>query len=179
MTVTTRTYPGGMLPQDLAWQSLSFLRCEWPFLFTGANRLRARPFGEPAARHLVRADGEVLLSYADIVGAEAMLAAARIDVLGLSNVFTFPPYRGEGHASAIVAAAGQVIEESSADLAILFCQHEVAPFYAVRGWEIAPAGVIQSSTGAPVTMVRAGSARGAEISAGLSSSSPLVLDTAW
>ncbi len=178
MTVTTRRFAGGSLPQGLVWQSLSFLRCEWPFLFTGANRLRTRPFGEPAAMHLVRTDAEVLLSYADIIRAEAILAGDRIDVLGLSNVFTVPPYRREGHASAIVAAAGRLIEESSADLAILFCERELAGFYSAHGWESAPAGAIQSPSNAPVTMTLAGSARGAHISAGLTST-PLILGTAW
>jgi len=178
VTVTTRVYPGGMVPQDLVWQSLSFLRCEWPFLFAGANRLRARPFGTPAAMHLVRTDGEVLLSYADIVRTGAILADRRIDVLGLSNVFTFPPYRGEGHASVIVATAGGLIDESSADVAVLFCQNELARFYSAHGWVPAPVGGIQSASKAPVTMVRAASARGAEISACLSTT-PLILDSAW
>jgi predicted GNAT family N-acyltransferase len=173
-----------MLPPDLAWQSLSFLRCEWPFLFTGANRLRARPFGDPAVFHLARTDGEVLLSYADIVSAEASVATGRIDVLGLSNVFTFPPYRGEGHASAIVATAGQLIEESSADIAVLFCQAELVRFYSADGWEPTPPGIVQSASAAPVAMVRAASVRGAAISAGLTNAdglsvAPLVLDTAW
>ena len=178
MAATTRIYPGGALPDYVRWQSLSFLRCEWPFMFTGANRLRARPFGEPAVAHLARTDGEVLLSYADIVRAEATLAADTVGVLGLSNVFTFPPYRAEGHGSAIVAAAGQVIEESGADLAILFCQHELTSFYVAHGWRPTCAGSIQSVSDAPVAMVRPGSARGAQISAGLSTV-PLILDTAW
>ncbi len=178
MTATTRIYPGGTLPQDLAWQSLSFLRCEWPFLFTGANRLRARPFGDPATMHIVRTEGEVLLSYADVVSAEAVMAGERVDVMGLSNVFTFPPYRGEGHASAIVAAAGRQIEETSADLALLFCEHDLVRFYSAHGWEQVPAGAVQSTSGAPVTMVRQGSAGEVVITTGLGSA-PLILDTAW
>jgi hypothetical protein len=188
MAVMTRSYAGGALPQHLVWQSLSFMRCEWPFLFGGANRQRARAFGEPAWAHLVRTDGDVLLSYADIVQAEAVLTGERIDVLGLSNVFTFPPYRGEGHASQIVAAAGRLIGESTIDLAILFCEHGLDKFYSAHGWETAPAGAIVSPSAAPVVMVREGSARGAEITASLCSSgrggpSPasgtLSLATAW
>jgi predicted acetyltransferase len=55
-------------------------------------------------------------------------------VLGLSNVFTFPPYRNEGHASQLVTAAGQQIDNSGADLAILFCESALEPFYSAHGW---------------------------------------------
>ncbi len=113
--------------------------------------------------HIVRTEGEVLLSYADVVSAEAVMAGELIDVMGLSNVFTFPPYRGEGHASAIVAAAGRQIEETSADLALLFCEHDLVRFYSAHGWQQVQAGAVQSTSGAPVTMVRQSSACGVVI----------------
>jgi hypothetical protein len=105
VAVSTQLYPGGTLPQSFTWQALSFLRCEWPFLFTGANRLRTRPMGDdPTTTYVVRADGEVLFSYAEILRVLAARAGGPVPVLGVSNVFTFPPYRREGHAAAIMRA---------------------------------------------------------------------------
>jgi hypothetical protein len=178
MTVATQSYSAGTLPAALAWQSLSFLRCEWPFLFGGDNRLRARPFGGPADRHLARTDGEVLLSYADVVRAGATVGGKPVEVRGLSNVFTFPPYRREGHASAILDEARLLIEQSDADVAILFCERELETFYSGHGWQRAPGGAIVSPSDAPVAMVREGSPRGLEIIARLGSE-PLSIPYAW
>ena len=178
MTAVTRSYPAGAMPESLTWQSLSLLRYEWPYLFRGDNRLRTRPFGGPDDDHLARTDGEVLLSYADVVRAEATRADRPIRIRGLSNVVTSRPYRGEGHASAVVAAACQLIDASEADLAVLFCESELARFYAARGWQPAPAGGIQCPTAAPVIMMRPASERGAEIVADLGHQ-PLTLPFAW
>ncbi len=149
MTVSTLRYSNNMLPQGLTWQALSFLRCEWPFLFRGSNRLRDRPFDDVPTTHVVRVEGNVLLSYAEVLSATAMRAREPVPVLGLSNVFTFPPYRREGHASAILAAVGDIISDGNAELAILFCENELLPFYAARGWQLAAAGWIQVPGGTP------------------------------
>jgi predicted N-acetyltransferase YhbS len=178
MTVATKNYAAGTLPASLVWQSLSFLRCEWPFLFGGDNRLRAQPFGGPADGHLARTDGEVLLSYADVVRAEATVGGRPVEVRGLSNVFTFPPYRGEGHASAILDAATKLIEDSDAHMAILFCELELETFYSGHGWQRAPAGSIVSPGDPPVAMVRESSPRGSQIIGSLGSV-PLSLPYAW
>ncbi len=178
MTVATQNYAAGTLPAALVWQSLSFLRCEWPFLFGGDNRLRARPFGGPADSHLTRTDGEVLLSYADVVRAEATVGGRPVEVRGLSNVFTFPPYRREGHASAILDAARQLIETSDAHVGILFCEPELERFYSDHGWQRAPAGAIVSPSDAPLAMVRQCSPRGGEVIDSLGSV-PLNLPYAW
>jgi predicted N-acetyltransferase YhbS len=162
VTVSTQLYAYDTLPQSLSWQALSFLRCEWPFLFTGSNRLRTRPLGDLGATYVLREDGEVLLSYAEVLRITAARAGEPVSVLGLSNVFTFPPYRSEGHASAIMHAVGELINDSDAELAILFCEKELEPFYAARGWHQAPAGLIQAPGTAPRTMVRWGPVRGAQ-----------------
>jgi predicted N-acetyltransferase YhbS len=175
MTVSTQLYPGGTLPQSFTWQALSFLRCEWPFLFAGANRLRTQPFGDLSTTYVVRADGEVLLSYAEILCMTAARAGEPVRMLGLSNVFTFPQYRREGHASAIMRAVGERINDGDADLAILFCEKELEPFYAARGWQVAPVGSIQAPGTAPRTMVSAGPARDAQLAVWLSAA-PVMLD---
>ncbi len=170
-------YPAGSLADNLTWQALSFMRCEWPFLFSGDNRLRARTF-ESAISHLARTDGDVLLSYADVVSDQVTVAGQRINVLGLSNVFTFPPYRNEGHASEIVRAAGRQIDASGIDLALLFCEERLQPFYRAHGWLPAPQGGVRSEIPAPGAMVRAVSLRGAGI-VGELATAPVVVSAPW
>jgi Acetyltransferase (GNAT) domain len=178
VTVTTQLYSDDTIPQTLTWQALSFLRCEWPFLFAGDNRLRTRPFGGQATTYVVQADGEVLLSYAEVLRVTAVRACEPARVLGLSNVFTFPPYRAEGHASAIMRAVAGVINTSDAELAILFCEKELEPFYAARGWRVAPVGSIQAPGTAPLTMARAGPALSTALDAWLSAA-PVLLPARW
>jgi hypothetical protein len=178
VTVTTQLYTDNTIPQSLTWQALSFLRCEWPFLFTGANRLRTQPVGGPGTTYVVQADGGVLLSYAEVLRVTAARAGEPARVLGLSNVFTFPPYRSEGHASAIIQAVAGLINGSDAELAILFCEKELEPFYAARGWQLAPAGSIQAPGTAPRTMASAGRVLGSRLDAWLAAV-PLVLDARW
>ena len=178
MTIATRSYSASELPQSLAWQALSFLRCEWPFLFAGDDRLRARPFGSDETVCAVRTDGDVLLSYAEVHPVTATRADAALRVLGLSNVFTFPPYRGEGHASAIMHAVGELINHSDAELAILFCESDLVAFYSARGWQLAPGGAIEAPGTAPATMVRPVRAPEAGLARWLAAA-PVLLATRW
>jgi predicted N-acetyltransferase YhbS len=99
-------------------------------------------------------------------------------VLGLSNEFTFPPHRGEGHASAIMRAVAELINGSDAELAILFCEKKLVPFYAERGWQLAPAGSIQAPGTAPRTMACAGPALGARLGSWLAAE-PLIMGARW
>jgi hypothetical protein len=178
VTVTTQLYSGDLIPPVLAWQALSFMRCEWPFLFTGDNRLRARPADGPAATQVLRADGDVLLSYAEVLRITAVRAGSPVSVAGLSNVFTFPPYRGEGHASAIMRTVGELINDSDCELAILFCEKELVPFYAAFGWQLAAVGSIQVPGNAPAAMFRPSPGRATPLGASLAAA-PLILDAAW
>jgi predicted N-acetyltransferase YhbS len=172
-----RLYHSGTLPEALVWQSLSFMRCEWPWLFAGEGRLRNKPF--PAAVHLACTDGEVLLSYAEIVGATATQGSEQIPVAGLSNVFTFPPYRRAGLASKIVQAANSFLDKRHPEMAILFCEAELVRFYAALGWIAAPAGTITSAGGdAPRAMVRRPGASGAGLASGLLRE-PLTVPALW
>jgi predicted N-acetyltransferase YhbS len=178
MTVSTQLYAGETLPRSFTWQALSFLRCEWPFLFTGANRLRARPFGDLCATYVLRADGEVLFSYAEVLAVVGRRAGEPVSVLGLSNVFTFPPYRREGHASEMMHAVRDLINAGDAQLAILFCEENLQPFYARHGWQVMPGGSIQAPGTAPATMARAGRALGSQLDAWLAAA-PLILASRW
>ncbi|HUD77324.1 MAG TPA: hypothetical protein VMR00_05700 [Streptosporangiaceae bacterium] len=176
MAATLTRFKAGELPEHLVWQSLSFMRCEWPSLFAGSGRLRSCPY--PAIAHLTCTDGRVLLSYADIVSGEADTPSGRLSVLGLSNVFTFPPYRREGNASRIVRAANAFIDEHKPGIAILFCKQDLASFYSAMDWTPAPAGTITSPSDAALAMVRRTLTSGLELAAQLRRS-PLTLSAAW
>jgi hypothetical protein len=75
------------------------------------------------------------------------------------------------------AVAG-LINDRDAELAILFCEKELAPFYAARGWQLAPVGSIQAPGSAPRTMACAGPALGTRLDAWLTAE-PLILDARW
>ncbi len=178
MTVATRLYSGSEFPQSLTWQALSFLRCEWPFLFTGDGRLRSRPFSSDDGWCVARADGDVLLSYAEVLRVTATRTDAAVRVLGLSNVFTFPPYRDEGHASAIMHAVGELINGSDADVAVLYCELDLVSFYSARGWQPSPDGSIEAPGTAPATMVRPGRAQQGGLDRWLAAA-PVLLAARW
>jgi predicted N-acetyltransferase YhbS len=176
VTAKINIYVRDSLPQSFVWQSLSFMRCEWPSLFADDGRLRSRPF--PATAHLAYAEGEVLLSYAEIISSTAVRDGQDIPVAGLSNVFTFPPYRREGLASEIVQAAIALIDAPRPEMAILFCKKELATFYSALGWAAAPAGTVISPSNAPLAMVRRPGHADETLVASLRRS-PVTIATAW
>lgn len=176
MAAKVEVYERGKLPASLVWQSLSFMRCEWPRLFTGDGRLRSMPY--PATAHVTCTDGPVLLSYADIVKSEAIRAQRALSVIGLSNVFTFPPYRHEGHASEVVKVADSLIDAHQPGIAILFCERDLVSFYSARGWTSALTGSIVSPADGAIAMVRHTSMSGPNLIAELERS-PLTLASAW
>jgi hypothetical protein len=178
VTAATHIYSADALPHCLTWQALSFLRYEWPFLFAGPNRLCATPFGEGDTTYVTRTDGEVLLSYAEILRITAERAGAPTRVLGLSNVVTAPPYRRERHASAIMRAVSDVVDASDAEAAILFCKSELVPFYSARGWQVCPADSVRVPGTAQATMARPGPALEAPLVEWLAAA-PVVLDARW
>lgn len=167
-------YENGTLPPQITWQALSFLRCEWPWLFTGEQELRSSPY--PAEVHITCTDGPVLLSYAEVVRSAGVRAGQQVTLLGLSNVFTFPPYRRRGHAAAVVAAANDFIDRNDEALAVLFCEPERRSFYTGHGWTAVPDGAIVSPSAAGLTMVRASA--WPDLASRLRES-PLLLSTAW
>jgi GNAT superfamily N-acetyltransferase len=178
VSVTTGVYAASEFPQSLAWQALSFLRCEWPFLFAGDSRLRTRPFGGDDTACVARTEGDVLLSYAEVLRITAVRAGRPVQLRGLSNVFTFPPYRGNGHASAIIETAGKFIDASDAEMAMLFCDDALVPFYRARGWQLCAASSVAAPGTAPATMARPGPALQVPLSGWLAAA-PVLLDARW
>lgn len=119
------------------WQVVSFMRCQWPSIFTGELAFLAETYPpelEPV--HFVAAEGDVLLSYAAVIALELVHAERPFKIYGFGNMFTFPPYREKGYGRQILTMATSFIQQSQVDVAMLFCDAQLEPFYARSGWQI-------------------------------------------
>jgi len=132
--IELRTYPKHAVPREIAAQIRSFIRMQWPFLNGQQNRIWdfAPANGEPTTFVLV--DDEILVSHTEVNYRPVEFAGQTLKVGGLSAVFTYPAFRGGGHARRIVSAATESILNSDADLAILFCGGALENFYSACGW---------------------------------------------
>ena len=102
------------------------------------------PSAQPDAHvaQVVLVEGDEVLSYAEITSGIAEHDAARLVVRGLSDVWTYPAFRGRGHGSRVVEAATSFIRASEADLGMLFCHPDLHRFYAAAGWRATPEMVV-------------------------------------
>jgi len=134
--VKQRIYPSADFPADLKCQTLSFLRVEWPEGFMGHNRLRnwvTQEADHPI--HLVLIEAGLLISHTNVVWKYLGHAGITYKTYGLTGVFTYPSFRGQGYGSRIVAAGTANIQVSDGDIAMLHCEHSLRDFYARHGWE--------------------------------------------
>jgi GNAT superfamily N-acetyltransferase len=128
-----RRYEELELPQHLRWQAVSFMRVAWPWIEDGKPRHTYDPGLRPV--HFVVADGELLVSYAATIAVTLEHAGETYAARGLGNVFTYPSSRGRGHGGRVVAAATADIRSCGVDVGALFCECELAGFYARHGWQ--------------------------------------------
>ena len=133
---TVTTYRQADFPPALKWQAIAFMRVEWPFVFQGPGRFAENTYpAELDPVHFAAAEGDSLISYASVLSLGLEHAGAAYRVYGFGNMFTFPPYRREGHGRRVLERATDFIRASEVDLALLFCDPALEPFYAARGWE--------------------------------------------
>lgn len=139
MPTTYTIYQQDEFPAHLKWQALGFMRTHWPDIFTGQGRTITDTYGpDDAPVHFAAEEGEVLFSYAALVRQTVAHSGVSYAVYGFGNMFTFPPYRREGHGKTLLGMATDYIRTSDVDLGILFCDAELQSYYAACGWEIAP-----------------------------------------
>jgi predicted N-acetyltransferase YhbS len=130
-----RDYPKPLVPRDIAIQIRSYTRIQWPQVEQWiGDRLWNVPADFPA-HNFVLLDGEKLVSHAEANFRPVEHAGETFNVGGLSAVFTFPGYRGSGHASQVVRAATEHLDRNGADLSMLFCGEPLRDFYGSFGWE--------------------------------------------
>jgi GNAT superfamily N-acetyltransferase len=132
-------YTNQTLPSPHEHQIRSFIRLHWhdEYLYNLDSPL-VPPERHP--RHIVVAERHALLSYARIVWVPFVHIGESWRLYCLGDVLTYPAWRLQGYASAVVAEATRLIRaDTAADLGILFCNPELADFYAAHGWSAAPA----------------------------------------
>lgn len=137
------------LPSALRWQMLSAMRIQWPGVFSGDNRLSTHVCDEELHPTYVLAEQEgVLISFATVTWRELEHAGQMLSVYGLGDVFTFPPFRGEGYARHVVARATDHIRATDGDLGCLFCEPWLEALYVRSGWEAISPGITLIGTAA-------------------------------
>ena len=100
-------------PSVYNWQTIAFMRCEWPSVFQGDILYLSAPYPpefEPV--HFVMAEGESLLSYASLMKLTIPHSGQVYTVYAFGNMFTFPPYRKQGYGRKILRAATDFIRQS-------------------------------------------------------------------
>lgn len=120
------TYPQDQLPARLKCQILAFLRINYPEGFTGVNRLRdwiSSPDTHPVSIMLVEAG--ILISHTEVLWKELEHGGQRYKAYGLSGVFTYPAFRGQGYGQQIVELGTAYIDASDGDQ-IDICHHTLA-----------------------------------------------------
>jgi len=127
--------PQAQLPPDLACQVLSFLRVQWPHGFRGENRLRnwiTREAHHPVSFALLEAG--LLIAHAQVVWKLLDHAGATYCTYGLTGVFTYPSFRGQGYGAQVVQAASDYLAGCPADIGMFHCDPSLQAFYARCGW---------------------------------------------
>jgi GNAT superfamily N-acetyltransferase len=132
-------YPTEQLPPIWKWQILSFQRIVWPEGFRGTNRLRdwiTTSADHPSSLLLVERD--LLIGHVNVVWKELVHAQTTFRAYGLTGVFTYPSFRGQGYGLHLVEHATRYIDTQPADIALFHCDPAVSPFYQRAGWEPFP-----------------------------------------
>jgi GNAT superfamily N-acetyltransferase len=134
--------PQAQLAPEIACQVLSFLRVTWPEGFLGENRLRdwiTREDYHPLSFALVESD--LLIAHAQVVWKQLEHAGEVYKTYGITGVFTYPSFRGQGYGLRVVQAATDFIARSDADVGMFHCDPALAAFYARAGWLPMPGAV--------------------------------------
>ena len=134
--INVQTFTYRQFPEIYKWQVLSFMKVEWPFIFSGQYQFSEETYPpEQNPIHFVLSQGDALISHAEIIKMKLIHAETEYLVYGLGNVFTFPPYRRNGYGQEVVKAGTAHISQSDVDVAILFCDPSMKTFYEKAGWE--------------------------------------------
>jgi GNAT superfamily N-acetyltransferase len=128
-------YESQDVPENFKCQILSFVRIEWPELFSGDLRLRdwtTAPEMHPVT--FLLEEERVLISRLEVVWTHIQHAGETYKAYGLSGVFTYPAFRKQGYGLQLVQSAKDYIEQrGDADL-VLF-HSTVKGFYEQAGFE--------------------------------------------
>jgi predicted N-acetyltransferase YhbS len=135
MQIEEHAYLRAELPRLIEQQVLDFGRIAWFDGAEGDDRFRERMHQVPQdTTHFVRSAGSLLVSHVQVIPIDLEGRDRRLLIGGVSSVMTYPVFRGEGHASALLRRAADHIGSSRMDLGMLFCDEGNVPFYERLGW---------------------------------------------
>ncbi len=136
-TMNIHKYTPEAMPDLVKYQILSFMRTEWPQGFTGRWRGRrwiSRPEFNPV--HFVMLDQEFVIGHAERLWRTWQHNDTSYSVYGISALFVYPDYQGEGYGRRLVQAITQdCMQQPDADLGMLWCEPALRDFYVGCGWE--------------------------------------------
>lgn len=122
-------------PAHLRCQYMSFLRVHWWWFFQGEQRLRTTMWPpEVSPTHIVLEEAGILVSYATVVNKTIDHAGQRFRTAGVSAVFTYPAWRKQGYGHRLMELVTDHIRAGGYDIAMLFCEPEIAALYTKHGW---------------------------------------------
>jgi GNAT superfamily N-acetyltransferase len=122
------------LPREIEVQILAFMRIVWSDTYADANRFRSRLWQMPGAVHLVRSAHDLLVSHVKLQPITGRSAAGDVPIAGVGGVITYPKFRGEGHATALLERAAAYAAANGFGTGMLFCSVDMVPFYERLGW---------------------------------------------
>ncbi len=128
-------FPQAELPPEYHCQILTFLRVQWPEGFVGENRLRdwiTKAEHHPISYLLVEAG--LVISHAQVVWKNLDHCGVTYKTYGITGVFTFPSFQGQGYGLQVVQAATKAITQSDADIGMFHCEPGLAGFYSRCDW---------------------------------------------
>ena len=164
--VESKAYRKPEVPREIAAQIRSYVRIQWPFLDARDGKLWDVP-ADSSSRTFVVLDGDKLISHVEANFRTIEHANQSFTIGGLSAVFTYPAYRGNGHAAQVVRVATGFLDDNGADLSMLFCGDPLRRFYVSCDWEaVDGAHILFGDRAAPtryedgIVMMRFTSAKG-------------------
>jgi len=142
--IEEHTYVRADLPRLIEQQVLDFGRLVWTDGFVTEDRFRDRMHDVPDdTTHFVRSGGSLLVSHVSVIPIELEGRDRPLVIGGVSSVLTYPPFRGEGHASALMRRAADHIQAAGLPIGMLFCDKETIPFYERLGWHTLEPGRVR------------------------------------
>lgn len=129
------SFPKHQAPRDIAIQIRSYYRIQWPHVHAQSGSIWNYSADNPLRPiDFVLMEDEALISHAEANWRPIEFAGQSLVCAGLSGVFTYPAWRGSGLAKDVVKAATSRINNSDADLAMLFTGPRLRNFYIECGW---------------------------------------------
>ena len=133
--IEEHTYVRPDLPRLIEQQVLDFGRLIWSDGFMPEDRFRDRMHEVPDdTTHFVRSVGSLLVSHVQVIPIQLDGRDGPLVIGGISSVLTYPPFRGEGHGSALLRRAAEHIDAKGLQVGMLFCDRDTIPFYTRLGW---------------------------------------------